>query len=408
MKSAIRIQLSAMMFLEYFIWGVWYVTMGIYLTKIGFHGKEIGAAYSTLAIGAIISSFFVSMIADRYFAAEKLTGILHLLAGCTMFVVSRITNPDYFFWVLLLYMIFYMPTIALTNAISFHQTTEAGKEFPRIRVLGTIGWIVAGLAISALNIETGPQPMQLAAGCSILMGIYCFFLPHTPPTSTGKNVSIKDILGLDALKLMKNRSFLVLIVCSLLITLPFAMYHPFTNMVLNEIGIENAAGKMTLGQMSEVVFMIIMPFFFIRLGIKRMALVGMAAWVVRYVLFSFGNNAELLFFFYIGILVHGVCFDFFYVTGQIYVDKKAPENVRAGVQGFYTLITYGIGWLLGSLIGGWVLEKYQVTDASQTVTGHNWPAIMLVPAAIAGVVLIIFWIFFNEGKDKIKLEKPLL
>jgi len=408
MKSLVRVQLSTMMFLEYFIWGVWYVTMGIYLTKIGFHGKEIGAAYSTLAIGAITSSFFVSMVADRYFAAEKLTGILHLAAGCTMFVVSQITDPAYFFWVLLLYMIFYMPTIALTNAISFHQTTEAGREFPRIRVLGTIGWIVAGLAISALNIETGPQPMQLAAGFSILLGIFCFFLPHTPPKSTGKKVLIKDILGLDALKLMKSRSFVILIVCTLLITLPFAMYHQFTNMILNELGIENAAGKMTMGQMSEVVFMIIMPFFFIRLGIKRMALLGMAAWVVRYLLFSFGNNAELVFFFYIGILLHGICFDFFYVTGQIYVDKKAPVNVRAGVQGFYTLITYGVGWLLGTLISGVVLEKYQITDASQTVTGHHWPAVMLVPAIIAAVVLAVFWIFFKDEDDRIKIEKPLI
>ncbi len=408
MKTLVRIQLSTMMFLEYFIWGVWYVTMGIYLTKIGFHGKEIGAAYSTLAIGAIISSFFVSMVADRYFAAEKLTGVLHLAAGCIMFVVSRITNPAYFFWVLLLYMIFYMPTIALTNAISFHQTTEAGREFPRIRVLGTIGWIVAGITISALNIETGPQPMQLAAGFSILLGIFCFFLPHTPPKSTGKRVLIKDILGLDALKLMKSRSFVILIICTLLITLPFAMYHQFTNMILNEIGIENAAGKMTLGQMSEVVFMIIMPFFFIRLGIKRMALLGMGAWVLRYLLFSFGNNAELVFFFYIGILLHGICFDFFYVTGQIYVDKKAPDNVRAGVQGFYTLVTYGVGWLLGTLISGVVLEKYQITDASRTVTGHNWPAVMFIPAIIAAVVLVVFWIFFKDENDRVKIEKPLI
>lgn len=408
MKSSVRFQLSTMMFLEYFIWGVWYVTMGIYLTKIGFHGKEIGAAYSTLAIGAILSSFFVSMVADRYFAAEKLTGILHLAAGCTMFAVSQITHPAYFFWVLLLYMIFYMPTIALTNAISFHQTTEAGREFPLIRVLGTIGWIVAGLAISALNIETGPEPMQLAAGFSILLGIFCFFLPHTPPKSTGKKVLIRDILGLDALKLMKSRSFVVLIICTLLITLPFAMYHQFTNMILNETGIENAAGKMTLGQMSEVVFMIVMPWFFVRLGIKRMALLGMAAWVVRYLLFSFGNNAELVFFFYIGILLHGICFDFFYVTGQIYVDKKAPVNVRAGAQGFYTLITYGVGWLLGTLISGVILEKYQITDASQTVTGHHWPAVMRVPAIIAGVVLVVFWIFFQEGKEKMKIEKPLI
>ena len=389
MKSAVRVQLSAMMFLEYFIWGVWYVTMGIYLTKIGFHGKEIGAAYSTLAIGAIISSFFVSIIADRYFAAEKLTGVLHLLAGCTMFVVSRITNPDYFFWILLLYMIFYMPTIALTNAISFHQTTEAGKEFPRIRVLGTIGWIVAGLAISALNIETGPQPMQLAAGCSILMGIYCFFLPNTPPTSTGKKVNIKDILGLDALKLMKNRSFFVLIVCSLLITIPFAMYHPFTNMVLNEIGIENAAGKMTLGQMSEVVFMIIMPFFFVRLGVKKMLLIGMLAWVVRYALFAFGNPDSMIWMFYIGILLHGICYDFFFVTGQIYVDNTAPKAIQAQAQGFIAFITYGVGMVIGSNLSGEVVQHFTASNATEGVVEQvmQWQKIWMTPAIIAGAIV---------------------
>jgi len=404
MKSQIRVQLSVMMFLEYFIWGAWYVTMGIYLTKIGFQGKEIGQAYSTLAWGAIISSFFVSLVADRYFAAEKLAGILHILGGCTMYIVSQVTNPDYFFWIVLLYTIFYTPTIALTNAISFHQTKESGKEFPQIRVLGTIGWIAAGIAISALNIETGPQPMQLAAGVSILLGIYCFFLPHTPPVSTGKKVHLKDIMGLEALKLMKSRSFAVLIICSLFITIPFAMYHPFTNMILNELGIENAAGKMTMGQMSEVIFMIIMPFFFIRLGIKRMALIGMIAWVARYLLFSFGNNEELVFFFYIGIILHGICFDFFYVTGQIYVDKRATDSIRSGVQGFYTLITYGVGWLIGSLIGGWVLQKYQIADASQIVTGHFWPNVMRVPAIIAAVVAVVFWIFFKDEKDKARPE----
>ena len=408
MKPLVRLKLSVMMFIEYFIWGVWFVTMGIYLTKIGFQGTEVGNAYSTMAWGAIASSFFVSLVADRYFAAEKLTGFLHILGGCTMYAVSRITDPSDFFWVLLLYMIFYMPTIALTNAISFYHTTEAGKEFPRIRVLGTIGWIVAGIMISVLNIETGPQPIQIAAGLSIIFGVFCFFLPHTPPKSTGKKVTIKDILGLDALKLMKERSFAVLIISSLFITLPFAMYHPFTNMFLNEIGIENAAGKMTFGQMSEVVFMLIMPFFFIRLGIKKMAIIGMLGWVARYLLFSFGNNAELLFFVYIGILLHGICYDFFYVTGQIYVDNKAPEGVRAGVQGFYTLVTYGVGWLFGSWVGGWVLQNYQVLDAMQTVSGHNWQDAMRVPALIAFVVVVVFALLFKDKKDKIELKERLL
>lgn len=408
MKPLIRIQLSTMMFLEYFIWGVWYVTMGIYLTKIGFQGTEVGNAYSTMAWGAIVSSFFVSLVADRYFAAEKLTGVLHILGGITMYFVSRITSPGLFFWVLLLYMIFYMPTIALTNAISFRQTTSAGKEFPRIRVFGTIGWIVAGILISVLNIETGSQPMLLAAGCSILLGVFSFFLPATPTVASQKNITVKDILGLDALSLMKNRSFAVLIICSLLITLPFAMYHPFTNMFLNESGIENAAGKMTLGQMSELVFMLIMPFFFVRLGVKKMAMIGMLAWVARYFFFSIGNGAELLFLLYLGILLHGVCYDFFYVTGQIYVDKKAPDTVRAGVQGFYTLITYGIGWLLGSWVGGWILQKYQILNESQNVIGHHWPAAMRGPAIIAAVVALLFIIFFKDENDRIEIKDRLV
>jgi len=408
MRFQVRFQLSLMMFMEYFIWGVWYVTAGTYLTEIGFEGTDVGKAYSSLAWGAIISSFFISLVADRYFAAEKLTGVLHLLAGCIMFLVSKITNPGLFFWVVLLYMILYMPTIALTNAIAFHQTKEAGKDFPGIRVLGTIGWIVAGIMISLLNIEKGPEPMRYAALFSILLGIFCFFLPHTPPKSTGKKVNIKDILGLDALKLMKNRSFTVLIICSLLITLPFAMYHQFTNMSLNELGIENAAGKMTLGQMSEVIFMLVMPFFFVRLGVKKMVLIGMFAWVARYLLFSFGDDPALVSFFYIGILLHGICFDFFYVTCQIYVDHKAPVSVRAGVQGFYTLITYGVGWLLGTLLSGVILEKYQIMDDAGKVINHTWPAVMRIPAIIAAVVAVIFLIFFKDEKDKIKLEEKLL
>jgi nucleoside transporter len=408
MQAKTRVQLSAMMFAEYFIWGAWFVTMGTYLTNIGFQGTDIGAAYSTTAWAAIISSFFVSLVADKYFAAEKLTGILHIAGAALLYAASTITTATLFFWVLLMYTICYMPTIALTNAIAFRQTTEAGKDFPRIRVMGTIGWIVAGLAIGSLGIESGPQPMRIAAGVSFLMGILSFFLPHTPPKPTGDKIRVRDILGLDALKLMKDRSFFILILGSLFITLPFAMYHPFTNMYLNEIGIANAAGKMTLGQMSEVVFMIAMPWFFVRLGLKKMLLVGMFAWVARFLLYAFGNNAELVFFLYIGIMLHGVCYDFFYVTGQIYVDKKAPADLRASVQGFMTFVTYGVGWLIGAWAGGAILQEYQLVDTMQRITGHDWRTIMIIPAGIAAIVTILFMTIFREEKEKIEIDRESL
>jgi nucleoside transporter len=397
-----------MMFFEYFIWGVWYVTMGTYLTRIGFQGNDVGSAYSTIAWAAVISAFFVSLIADKYFSAEKITGVLHILGGILMYFASTISNPGLFFWVLLAYALCYMPTIALTTAIGLHHCTEPGKQYPGIRVLGTLGWIAAGLTISFLGVEGGPEPMWLAALFSVLMGFYSFTLPGTPPKSKGKILTVKDVLGADALKLMKNRSFAILCISALLITLPFAMYHPLTNMFLNEIGVANAAGKMTLAQMSEVVFMLMIPFLFVRLGIKKLLLIGMVAWAVRFVLFMYGNNDTLIAFLYTGILLHGVCYDFFYVTAQIYMDKKAPQDMRASVQGFFTLLTYGVGWLIGSYLTGWVLQLYQITDETSVVIGHHWRNIMFVPALIALVVSILFIIFFKDEKEKIEAPEKVL
>jgi len=409
MKTTIYARLSLMMFLEYFIWGVWYVTMGTYLTKIGFQGTAIGSAYSTIAWAAVISAFFVSLVADKFFAAEKITGVLHILGGLLMYLVTTIKDPVLFFWVLLAYALCYMPTIALTTAIGLHHCTDPGKQYPGIRVLGTLGWIAAGLTIGFLKIEGGPLPMYLAALFSVILGLYSFTLPGTPPKSQGKTLTIKEILGADALKLMKDRSFAILSISALLITLPFAMYHPFTNMYLNEIGVENAAGKMTLAQMSEVVFMLMIPFLFVRLGIKKLLLVGMIAWVVRYVLFMYGNNDTLIAFLYIGILLHGVCYDFFYVTAQIYMDKKAPQDLRASVQGFFTLLTYGVGWLIGSYLNGIILQTYQITDETSKVVGHYWKNVMFVPAMIALVVAILFTIFFTNKKENIDIsDKRLL
>ena len=392
-----------MMFLEFFIWGVWFVGAGNYLSTLGFQGEEIGRSMSTLAWGSIIAAFFVGLIADRYFAAQKLNGVLHLIAGILMYIVSQITDPTLLFWVLLLYMICYMPTIALANTIALHHTPNAGKQFPRIRVFGTIGWVFGGILISLLDLEVGPYPMIMAAGASILLGIFSFSLPNTPPQKKDSNIKFKDIIGLDALKLMKDRSFAILIVATLLISIPFAMYFQYINMSMNEAGIKNVTGIMSMGQMSEVIFMLLMPLFFVRLGIKRMLLMGMFAWVIRYVLFAFGNDAELISFFYIGIILHGVCYDFFYVTAQIYVDKKAPLNLRASLQGLLTFITYGVGWLIGTNLSGWELQRSQILENGQVV-GHYWQSVMLVPAALALIITILFIIFFKDEKEKIEAK----
>lgn len=396
MNVSILIRLSAMMFGQFFIWGVWFVTLGSYLTSIGFQGVDIGRAYSTTAIGAVVSAFFVSLIADRYFAAEKLTALLHLSGAALMYWASTIHEPGLFFWVLLAYALCYSPTLALTTAIGMRHCTDSQQQFPRIRVFGTLGWIVAGLGISFFGIENGPEPMRIAAGTSVLMGILCFFLPHTPPLSRDRSLSVRAILGLDALRLMKSRSFLVLCISSLVITLPFAMYHPFTNMYLNFLGVSNVAAKMTMAQMSEVIFMVMMPFFFRHLGIKRMLLIGLAAWVVRFVLFSFGNADALFVFLLVGILLHGVCYDFFYVSAQIYMDQKAPPDLRASVQGFFTLLTWGVGWLIGSLLGGSILQSFQIVDEQARVVGHHWSTLLLIPAGIAAIVVVFFAFLFTD------------
>ncbi|HSR66561.1 MAG TPA: nucleoside permease [Acidobacteriota bacterium] len=403
MEITLRMRLSAMMFLEFFIWGAWSVTMGTYLNEIGFQGTEISRAYSTTAWAAILSPFFVGLVADRYFAAQKVMGVLHLLGAALLYYASTVTDAGFFFWVLLGYALCYMPTLALVNAISFYQMKEPEKEFPSIRVLGTIGWIVAGIIISTMEgfglegIEATSTPMRLAAGASALLALYSFSLPHTPPASAGKSVSVAEVLGLDALRLMKERPFAVFIVSSLLISIPLAFYYNFTNLFLNESGMQAVAAKMTLGQGSEIVFMLVMPFFFRRLGVKYMLLVGMLAWTARYVLFAFGNNDALVWMLYLGIILHGVCYDFFFVTGQIYVDKKAPPGLRSSAQGFITLITYGVGMVIGAWVSGRIVQGNEVLLNGE-VSGHQWTDIWIQPAIMAGAVAAAFALLFNEKR----------
>lgn len=409
MNMTIRLQLSVMMFLQFFVWGSWYVIMGTYLGQgLQFPGPSIGWAYATTAIAAIISPFFVGMIADRFFAAQKVMAAMHLLGGVMLYLSTTVTDTTLFFWILLLHTLCYMPTLALVNAISFNQMTDVAKEFPGIRVIGTIGWIAAGLLISfidtafEMNIEPTNIPFKMGAAVSILLGLYCFTLPNTPPKGKGERVTARDVLGLDALALLKQPSFLVFTLGSLLICIPLQFYYGSANLFLNEIGVEKVAGKMTMGQMSEIFFLLVMPFFFVRLGVKYMLLVGMAAWVARYFLFAYGDNDSLVWMLYAGIILHGICFDFFFVTGQIYVDKKAPKAIQASAQGFIALITYGVGMLIGTQVMGRVLGLYTVTAADGTVT-HDWPAIWMFPAIMALVVLIGFAIFFRD-KDVDKAD----
>lgn len=391
MRSDTRLKLSAMMFLQYFVWGAWSVTMGTWLAEtLHFTGAQVGLAFGTTALAAMISPFFVGMVADRFFSTERILAVLHLTGGAVLFYASMQTSFVPLYVVLLAYTLCYMPTLALTNSLSFHQMQEPGREFPAIRVLGTIGWIAAGLLVGTLRIEATAIPMQIAAAGSIVLGFFCFALPHTPPKKSGHRATWRDVLGLDALKLMRDPSFAVFVLGSFLICIPLQFYYTFTNPFLNELNVSNAAGKMTLGQMSEIFFMLVMPLFFRRLGIKTMMLVGMAAWAARYALFAMGNNGSLVGLLYAGILLHGVCYDFFFVTGQIYVDQKAPIELRAAAQGFIAFVTLGVGMLIGSWLSGTVVDSLQ----------HRWDRIWLVPSAGAAAVLLVFAVFFKPA------EKP--
>ena len=339
----------------------------------------------------MISPFFVGMVADRYFATEKLLALLHTAGGVVLFFVATRTAFPAFYGALLLYALCYMPTLALTNSLSFRQMDEPAREFPRIRVLGTIGWIAAGLLVGFLQLEDTARPLQIGAAASVALGLYCLLLPHTPPAAATR-VTARDVLGLDALKLLREPSFAVFVVGSLLVCIPLQFYYTFANPFLNEIGVVNAAGKMTLGQMSEIGFMLAMPFFFRRLGVKGMLLVGMAAWVSRYLLFAWGDNGAMVWMLYGGILLHGICYDFFFVTGQIYVDQKAPPDLRAAAQGLIAFVTLGVGMFIGSWLSGLVVDMYVAGD------GHAWDRIWIVPAVWAAAVLALFALLFRDRR----------
>ena len=401
MKFQKRFQLSFLFFLEFFIWGGWFVTMGTFLSQeFNASGSQLAQAYETQSIGAIIAPFVIGLIADRYFAAQKILGILHLVGAALLFTVSEAESFASFYPYIFIYMLLYMPTLALANAVAFNQMKDPSKEFASIRVLGSIGWIAAGITIGTMAWE-GSQTLKytfyMASGASAFLGIYSFFLPNTPPRlGSDKKPSLREILGLDALAMLKDRGFLFFFIASILICIPLAFYYQHANQFLNEVGMQAAASKMIFGQISEVLFLLLLPFFIKRYGIKNALIVGILAWGVRYLLFAFGDTGAQTWMLLFGILLHGICYDFFFVSGQIYTDFKAGETYKSTAQGLITLATYGVGMLIGFRFAGWLTDQY-VTD-----TGHLWKEIWVQPAIFSFIVLTLFLIFFKNETIKFK------
>lgn len=398
MTLTTRIQLSLMMFLQFFMWGAWYGQMSKYLmTTLGASGDQVGNAYSAFSLAMIIAPFFVGMIADRYFAAQKVLGVLCLLGAGVLYLITQNTDPDSFFMLILAYCLTFAPTLALTSSIAMQQMSNPEKEFPGIRVLGTISWIVVTNIVGYYGFGDKVSIYELSMYTSLVLGVFSFFLPNTPPNPSA-GASFSQILGLDAFKLFKDRSFAIFFVSSVLICIPLSFYYAMANPALTDSGMQNVENKMSLGQVSEVVFMLLIPLAFSRLGVKKILIIGLLAWIARFLFFGYGNAGSGEWMFYLAIILHGICYDFFFVTGQIYTDNKAGPKIKSSAQGLITLATYGIGMGIGSKLSGIVLDYYTKDGVK------DWTSVWLVPAGIAGVVLVLFLLFFRDEKRVVPAE----
>ncbi len=402
MKPILRFQLSLMMFMQFFVWGAWYGQMSKYMTdQLGASGDQVGSAYAAFSIAMIIAPFFVGMLADRYFQAQKVLGVLNILGAAILYVLTTITNADTFYWVMLLYCLTFAPTIALTASISMRNMSNPEKEFPAIRVFGTIAWIAVVNLVGFMGVGDKVTIFQISMVSAVVLGVLSFFLPATPPTATGPT-SFSQIIGKDAFVLFKDRSFLIFFFSSVLICIPLSFYYTWANPSLTDgfkaafkdadpasFRIEN---MMSLGQVSEVLFMLLLPLAYARLGVKNILIIGLLAWIVRFGFFGYGQPDTSLWMLYTAILLHGVCYDFFFVSGMIYTDAKAGEKIKSQAQGLISLATYGLGMFIGSIVAGKVKDTY----TTENVT--NWLNVWLVPAGIAAVILVLFLLFFKDNK----------
>ncbi|PHN01719.1 MFS transporter [Flavilitoribacter nigricans] len=396
MPKTLHVRLAFQMFLQFFIWGSYFVTLGTYLlTTLHFSGQEVGLVYGTTAIAAMVSPFLLGMLADRHFPVEKLLSILNLSGAALLLSASYFETFWPFYPLILLYTFTYMPTFSLNAALCFHHLQRPTRDFPRVRSLGTFGWIVAGLLVGYLDIETEVTPMYIGAGASFFAGIYSLTLPKTPPQ--GNKVSMRDWIGPEVRKLFRDRSFTILMLIMVLVSIPIAFYYSFVNPYLNEIGIENAAGKMSLGQVSEIMFMLILPWFINRFGLKVTIFIGLFTWGARYLLFAYGDSGDLSWVIYTAILLHGLAFVFSGLSVQIYLNERVPVSLRSTAQGFYTFLTLGLGTLIGSFLAGNVVTLFTTSSGA-----FLWQKIWYVPSAIGILVSIYFVLRFKAGKVKVE------
>lgn len=396
-------KLSTMMFLQFFVWGAWFVTLGTFLVhNLHATGVETGMAFATQSLGAVAAPFIVGLVADRFFHAQRILGVLHLAGAVLLYQMYTSTNFSEFYPYVLAYMVLFMPTLSLVNSVSFRQMSDPGKQFPPIRVWGTIGWIVAGLLISYLfgwdsldHIGSGMlrSTFLLACVASIALGFFSFWLPETPPINNGNKTDVGRLLGLDAIGLLKGRNFLVFFVSSILICVPLAFYYQNANPFLSNIGMDNPTGKMTIGQLSEIVFLLLLPLFLKRFGFKWTLLFGMLAWGIRYALFAYGDVGVGYWMLLLGIALHGICYDFFFVAGQIYTDSKAGEHVKGAAQGLITFATYGVGMMIGFWTAGMITDRFTISAET-----YQWDMIWIIPAGIALFVMLLFGLLFKEKK----------
>ncbi len=397
MPNSITIRLCIMMFLNFVIWGCWYVTIGTYLTAtLHFSGTQAGAIFGTTALASMVSPLVVGLIADKFFATERVLAAVHLLGAVFLYLVTRATGFGAVYALMFIYCLLYFPTLALTTSITLKNLADA-RRFPLIRVFGTLGWIVIGYVIGRLKIETSVTPFLIASVASVGMAAFCLLLPHTPPTNRGRTMSVKQMLGLDALVMLKDRSYSVFLIASVLACIPLTFYFSFTNAFLNDVGVENAAGKMTLGQVSEVGVMLLMPFIFQRLSVRGILLLGLATWTLRYALLAFGNASDRMWMFYLAIAIHGVCYDFFFVTGQLYTDQEAPATSRNTAQGLYTFMTYGVGIFCGSLLSGGAVDYFSTRNA-QGVVVHQWTQFWISSSLGALTLFLVFALLFRSRR----------
>jgi nucleoside transporter len=401
----VKTRLCVMMFLHYVIWGSWYVTISTYLTStLHFSGTQAGAVFGTVSVAALVSPFFVGLVADRFFATERVMSVLYLLSAACLFLVTQVTTFPAVYGLMLAHCLFYFPMLALTNSITMQQVSDVGRDFPPIRTMGTIGWIVINNIVGWMHIEAAATQFLLGAAACVVMAVYSIaLLPHTPPPARGQQASVRNILGLDALAMMKQRDFLVFVIASILACIPLTFYYSFTNAYLNDVGVVNAANKMTLGQMSELVMLLMMPVLFRFISIRGILILGLGAWAMRYALLAYGDAGPGVWMFYIAILLHGVCYDFFFVAGQLYTDQEAPPKLRSTAQGFLTFLTYGVGMLIGSLLSGGALDYFTTTGPSGTPV-RNWPSFWLSSATMSFVIMLMIIVFFKSKKKIQKAE----